>query len=156
MTQPRPRPVRPAAARGFTLIELLLVLLLLAVASGMVSLALSDGTAQRLEQESARLAALLESARAEARASGLQVHWQPAQGTADADFRFHGLPKTLGLPNRWLDANVNAEVVGNGSVRLGPEPLIGPQRIVLRLGAERLAIVTDGLGPFSVQAVGTP
>jgi general secretion pathway protein H len=35
-------------------------------------------------------------------------------------------------------------------VVLGPEPLIGRQRIVLRLDAQRLTLATDGLGPFAV------
>ena len=55
--------------RGFTLIELLVVVALIAIASGVASLSLRDGTASRLEHEGQRLAALLESARAEARAS---------------------------------------------------------------------------------------
>ncbi len=57
---------------GFTLIELLVVITLIAIASSVVTLAMRDPAATRLEQEAARLAALLESARAEARASGLQ------------------------------------------------------------------------------------
>jgi general secretion pathway protein H len=32
---------------------------------------------------------------------------------------------------------------------LGPEPLIGPQRITLRLGEQHVVIATDGLAPFS-------
>jgi len=41
-------------------------------------------------------------------------------------------------------------VVGARAVVLGPEPLIGRQRIVLRLDAQRLTLATDGLGPFTV------
>jgi general secretion pathway protein H len=33
---------------------------------------------------------------------------------------------------------------------LGPEPLIGAQRVVLRLGDQRVELGTDGLGPFVV------
>ena len=44
---------------------------------GAVSLALRDGNASRLEEEGARLSALLEMARAEARAAGTPVRWQP-------------------------------------------------------------------------------
>jgi len=36
-----------------------------------------------------------------------------------------------------------------GSTR-GPEPVIGAQRIVLRLGDQQLQLATDGLGPFAV------
>ena len=64
------------------------VIALVAIASGLVSLALRDPNANRLDQEGARLAALLESARAEARASGLAVRWEPQR--LNEGFRFVG------------------------------------------------------------------
>ena len=129
-----------------------MVVALIAIASGVVSLSLRDGTATRLELDGVRLAALLESARAEARASGLAARWQPTPQDSEAQFRFIGLPPALELPQRWLDANTLAEVVGASAVVLGPEPMIGAQRIVLRLGNERLELASDGLGPFAVAA----
>ena len=41
---------------------------------------------------------------------------------------------------------------------IGPEPMIPAQRVVLRLEDQRLAIATDGLGPFAVvdNESGTP
>ena len=140
-----------ARARGFTLIELLVVVALIAIASGLASLALRDPTQSRLEQEGARLAALLESARAEARASGIAVHWEP-KGDAGMgrDFTFVGLPEGAELPQRWLAEGVTADVIGARAVLLGPEPLIGAQRIVLSLEDRRLTLATDGLGPFEV------
>ena len=54
------------------------------------------------------------------------------------------------MPTRWLDPQVSAEVVGAAGVLLGPEPLIGAQRIVLRLSDQRVDLVTDGLGPFMI------
>ncbi|MBC8056526.1 MAG: type II secretion system protein GspH, partial [Rhizobiales bacterium] len=56
----------------------------------------------------------------------------------------------LDLPQRWLSADTGAEIIGARSVVLGPEPLIGAQRIVLRLEAKSLTLTTDGLGPFVV------
>lgn len=136
---------------GFTLIELLVVITLIAIASSVVTLAMRDPAATRLEQEAARLAALLESARAEARASGLQGRWEPRGSTADAPgFRFVGYPDTTPRPSTWLNSGVSAEVLGARAVVLGPEPMIGAQRIVLRLDAQRLVLATDGLGPFVV------
>jgi general secretion pathway protein H len=42
--------------------------------------------------------------------------------------------------------------VGAAHLQLGPEPLIGAQRVVLRLSDQRLEVATDGLGPFTVTA----
>ena len=57
-------------ARGFTLLEMLLVVTIVAIASAGVSFALRDSGQTRLETQALRLAALLESARAQSRASG--------------------------------------------------------------------------------------
>ena len=56
----------------------------------------------------------------------------------------------LDMPTRWLDPRVHAEVGGAGIVLLGPEPVIGAQRIVLRLDDRRVLLASDGLGPFVV------
>jgi general secretion pathway protein H len=139
------------ALRGFTLIELMVVVALIAVASAVVSLALRDPAATRLDQEAARLVALLEAARTEARASGLPASWEPRPVQAGAEgFRFIGLPSSSELPDHWLNAGVSAEVVNARALVLGPEPLIGAQRIVLRLDDQRVTLATDGLGPFVV------
>lgn len=144
-----------AALRGFTLIELLIVLAIVALASAVATLALRDPQASALEQEADRLSALFEAARAEARASGLPLVWVPAgRAEAQADnerapgFRFVGLPAAAGWPQHWLTPGVEAEVIGAKALILGPEPLIGAQRVALRLADRRLTLVTDGLGPF--------
>jgi general secretion pathway protein H len=131
---------------------------IVAIAAGLISLSLRDSAATRLEQEGARLSALLESARAEARASGLPVRWQLARADDPdgARFRFVGLPPERTWPTRWLDGGVQAEIPGASAVRLGPEPLIGAQRIVLLLEGRRLVLATDGLGPFGPAAEATP
>ena len=147
----RQRPASAGAARGFTLIELMVVVALIAIASAVASLALRAPAASKLEQEASRLAALLESARAEARASGVAARWEPvAQQDDGAGFRFIGLPATDPLPTHWLEPGTAAQVIGARAVVLGPEPLIGEQRIVLRLEDQRLTLVTDGIGPFVV------
>jgi general secretion pathway protein H len=140
-------------ARGFTLIELMVVVALIAIASAVASLALRDPSATRLDHEGARLVALLESARAEARAAGLTATWQPRDTREGAvGFRFVGMPTSSELPTRWLEPGVSAEVPGGTHVVvLGPEPLIGAQRIVLHLEQQSLTLRTDGLGPFVVE-----
>jgi general secretion pathway protein H len=136
---------------GFTLIELMVVVALIAIASAVASLALRDPAAARLDHEGARLVALLEAARTEARAAGLAASWEPDSGQEGVEgFRFSGLPPSSDLPNRWLGEGVSAEVAGARAVTLGPEPLIGAQRIVLHLDGQSLTLATDGLGPFVV------
>lgn len=139
------------------------MLLLIALSSGLAALALRDGREDRLDREAQRLAALLEAARAQARATGVAVRFELAApreardgGEAAPDFRFTGLPPELLPPGRWLDPQVQAQIAPAagavaGALRLGPEPLIGAQRIVLHLGDRRLALATDGLAPFAVE-----
>lgn len=123
---------------------------LIAIAVGVATIALRDPAASQLDQEAVRLAALLEGARAESRASGVAVRFELVnEPPAEQSFRFVGLPSTEPLPTRWLAEGVSAEIIGLRSLSLGPEPLIGPQRIVLRLGERNLALATDGLGPFA-------
>lgn len=142
-----------AAARGFTLVELLVVVALIAVGSAVASLALRDPAATRLEREAQRLATLLESARAEARASGVAARWELDE---EGGFRFAGLPPALELPQRWLGEDIEAQIVGAKAVMLGPEPLIGAQRIVLALDGRSISVVTDGLAPFAVEPTTQP
>jgi general secretion pathway protein H len=131
----------------------MVVIALIAVATAVASLALRDPASTALEREAARLAALLESARAEARASGVAAWWEPRTlDNGQAVFQFVGLPAAMDLPGTWLEAGTSAEVVGTRRVVLGPEPLIGAQRILLRLGDRRLVLATDGIGPFAVAA----
>jgi general secretion pathway protein H len=148
----------PARVGGFTLLELLVVMAVIAVGVSLVVLTLPDRDAARLDEEGARLTALLESARAESRTSGVAVVWVPRaaddgvfepQGET-IHFRFVGLPRGLALPKRWLDDRVSAQIVGSSKVVLGPEAILPAQRVVLTLGERRLELATDGLGPFAL------
>ncbi|AKJ31477.1 prepilin-type N-terminal cleavage/methylation domain-containing protein [Caldimonas brevitalea] len=150
---------RLRGSSGFTLLELLVVLALLAIVVGTVTLAIRDPSATQLEREAERLSALLESARAEGRALGLTVRWQPVRLEGEGgtqDFRFIGLPDTLHLPTRWLNADVRADIVGAPTLQLGPDPIIGPQRLTLSLGDRRITLATDGLQPFAIVSSEVP
>ena len=140
-----------ARSRGFTLIELLLVVALIAVASGLATFAIRDPSSTQLENEAARLVSLLEAARAQSRATGMAVHWEPRPAKPDTTgFHFVGLPQGNDLPTHWLGEGVSAEIVGQPALVLGPEPIIQRQRVVLRLNDQRLTLATDGLSPFVV------
>ncbi len=145
------RTSRRAYAGGFTLIELLVVVSLIAIASGLMSLAIRDPSSTQLENEAARLVALLESARAESRSSGIAVRWEPHGEKPESEgFRFIGVTNVNDFPHAWLNPGVSAQITGASALALGPEPMIGPQRVLLRLEDQRLALASDGLGPFVV------
>jgi general secretion pathway protein H len=55
------------------------------------------------------------------------------------------------MPTRWLDDEVVAQVGDDrAAVVLGPEALIGRQRVLLRIDDFRIEVGTDGLQPFGV------
>lgn len=133
---------------GFTLLELLVVVAIMAMASAGVGFAMRDSSQVQLDREAQRLAALLESARARSRVSGVPVHWRANIG----GFRFEGLAPSA-LPEQWLDGDTG--VAGSPVLLLGPEPIIGPQEVVLvsqSQPGQRVRLATDGVRPFAVQA----
>jgi general secretion pathway protein H len=140
------------SALGFTLVELLVVVAIIAIGSAGVSFALRDSQGAQLEREGQRLAALLESARAQSRATGVPVRWQATEG----GFRFEGLdPGTL--PDQWLSSET-VVAGGDDTLVLGPDPIIGRQQVVIaesNAPGRRLRIATDGLRPFQVSAADT-
>ena len=150
---------------GFTLLELLVVCALLGIVVATVSIALRDPSARQLETEAQRLSALLESARADARVSGVAVQWFPHNGAAQAatenepapaQFEFTGVSPKHPLPVRWINPDVVAQVQGSDHLVLGPEPLIGAQSVVLSLHDQSVTVSTDGLGPFALSNSNTP
>ncbi|MFT3813881.1 MAG: prepilin-type N-terminal cleavage/methylation domain-containing protein [Acidovorax sp.] len=132
---------------GFTLLELLVVIAIIAIGTAGAALALRDPGQTQLEREGERLAALLESARAQSRTSGNPVYWRALpQG-----FRFDGLPGSG--PGAWLDAHT--QVLRGTDLVLGPEPLIPPQQVIIantQTPGRALRVGTDGLHPFSVES----
>ena len=138
----------PATANGFTLLELMVVIALIAIATAVVSLSLRDSAQSALERDAQRLASLLETARAHARANGVPAHWH----TNSQGFAFEGLTRS-NLPTKWLADTTRAKLAS--PIVLGPEPLIGPQVVALSHSAHAgrtLWVVTDGLRPFAVQS----
>ena len=139
---------------GFTLLELLVVLAIVALVSAGVGFAMRDSSMVQLEREAERLAALLESARAKSRVTGVPVRWH-----ANADgFRFEGLA-TAELPEQWLDSDTSV-AAGTGpadaaTLLLGPEPITAAQELILvsrRQPGKSLRLASDGVRPFAVQS----
>lgn len=131
---------------GFTLIELLVVISLIAIATATASLTLRDSASTALEREAQRLSAILESLRAQSRASDL-----PAR----LDFTQQGMVVT-GLSNEpdirpWSAPLTQA--VTSGPIVLGPEPLLPAQTITLVNNSQpslRISVFTDGLHPWAM------
>ena len=151
--------------RGFTLMELMVVVAIIAIASAGVMFAIPDASATALERDAQRLAALLDSARAQSRASGLAITWKPT----DQGFVFEGMAKIknektgemedlVKYPTTWLSNETRAELasgLGNSpanSLALGPEPIIAAQEVVLRHAARSLTLATDGIRPFGIKS----
>lgn len=141
---------------GFTLLELLVVMAIVAMVSAGVGFAMRDTAQVQLDRDAERLAALLESARARSRVMGVPVRWRASA----SGFRFEGLAPAE-LPEQWLDPDTG--VAGSGGMSgpesagllLGPEPIIGPQAVVLvsrSKPGQRVRVATDGVRPFAVQA----
>jgi general secretion pathway protein H len=130
----------------------LVVIALIAIGTASVSFSLRDTSQTLLERDAERLAALLESARARSRSSGVPVVWRPvvdtAFGGAPVAFVFEGLPPQT-LPAAWLSPQT--QVAANSLLRLGPDPIIGPQSVMLSGPNFRLWVSTDGIQPFQVK-----
>ena len=152
--------------RGFTLLELLVVMAIVAIASAGVVLTLRDSSASDLERDAQRLAAVLESGRAQSRMQGTPVTWRAVPG----GFALDGLNPPL-TPQVWLSAdttvgallrpptpNTTTNTNTTDRLTLGPEPILEAQAVVLAVRSKpeiRLQLATDGLRPFALVPVGS-
>ncbi len=140
---------------GFTLLELMMVVAIIGLATTGATLALRDTQSSLLEQEALRLAALLESGRAQSRTSGVPVRWRITPN----GFEFEGVAEkkyntdSVSGSRAWLQSTTTARITEparTDSLLLGPEPLIEAQRVSLQMGDRSLTLATDGLAPFAV------
>ena len=152
------RTARAGGQRGFTLIELMVVVLIVALASGMVVFSLRDTQGIALEREGQRLAALLEYARAQSRLQGTPVRWRVTRN----GFALEGLNKPvpeqpwLSQDTRVLDVlprNQSIDSASLAALALGPEPVLSPQSVLLGSGqtpGNTVRVATDGVRPFAI------
>ena len=123
--------------QGLTLLELMVVLLIIGLVTTTASLALRDSTQTMVWQPSV---------------AGYVIGFVPQA------------PQTTALQEAWLQAGTQATIdvpqgaSSNVGVVLGPEPVLTPVQITLRLTSEKsnteapitLRIGTDGLRPVEV------
>ena len=129
-----------------------MVIAIIALGTATVGLALRDSGDTALERDAQRLAAVLEAARAQSRATGVPV----GATFSDSGYRLSGLPPAR-AEGFWLDSGTR--VFGSATLVLGPEPIGAPQQVVLGLAQRpdrQRAVSSDGLRPFAVGPVSAP
>jgi type II secretion system protein H len=139
--------MRGARSAGFTLIEILVAIAIIGILSVVLVFAAAPGEASQARTEARRLAALLELALAETRASGQSVAWSPSpDGYAflrkDEDGGWQGFPADSPYRRRPLPAGVSL-----GAVQLDAQPLRPGERIVITpygLGSAIQATIAGG------------
>jgi type II secretion system protein H len=139
--------MRSAQHTGFTLIEILVTMVIIGVLSLVLVLAAAPGEATQARAEARRLAALLELALGEARASGQSIAWSPApDGYAflrqGEDGEWHGFSADSPYRRRSLPAGVSL-----GAVQLDAQALKPGERIVITpygLGSAIQATIAGG------------
>jgi general secretion pathway protein H len=136
-----------ARSAGFTLIEILVAMAIIGVLSAILVLLAAPGEATQARNEARRLAALLELAFGEARASGQSIAWSPsADGYAflrkGEDGEWHGIAADTAYRPRSLPAGVSL-----GAVLLDAQPLRPGERVVISpygLGGAIQATIAGG------------
>jgi general secretion pathway protein H len=146
--------LRAARRAGFTLIELLVVLAILGVVAAAVTLLAPPGDAALAREEGRRLAALLEAAMQESRASGRSIAWSAERRRyafwyRDEDGDWAVYPQHSVYRPRTL-----AERTELGGVRLGGREVAPGERVVFAPHGLRSALratVASANAQFSIE-----
>ena len=142
-----------ARARGFTLLEILVVVAIAAVLAASVIVLAWPGDSLVAEREARRLAALLELATAESRASGESIAWRPNPGgysfsRRDREGDWQAFPASEPLGPRAMPNGIALR--GAEPVILYPYGLSSPMKVTIVSGERRFAVQGGVLGRFSV------
>lgn len=122
----------PASGQeGFTLLEMMIVLVIIGIATTMVSVsAFGDDGARTLRQDAQRLAHLFTAAQAEARASGQAIVW----AYDDDGYSFSRMPRRLVLPARMaVRAQPVIDTAIGGDTALRPREWISSEAMAVRI-----------------------
>ena len=150
--------------RGFTLLELLVVLVIVGLMLGAVSLNAMPSDLQRLQNDSRRIALLLQLAREEAIVRNLPVAFEADQTgyrflvredrvwtpIKDDMLRERGFQ----LPSVQLQVEpplVNVAVDAHVRIVFGHEPVDKPFVLTLRTADQAVRLTADGIGHFDVE-----
>jgi general secretion pathway protein H len=139
-------PNQASRLRGFTLLELLVVILILALAAGMVSLSVAPSEDRLLAMEIDRLAALFRLAQDEARTGGRPLVWRA--DTAGYRFVIGETEKERKAddplrPRSWPFAVANIDAP---ALIFGAEPLLQPAQIRIATTRGELVLMLDAFG----------
>jgi prepilin-type N-terminal cleavage/methylation domain-containing protein len=170
---PPPRTLRATQPAGFTLVELLVVLVVLAIVASVATFSVSAGDGRALESTAERLASTLESARWQAISTASRVALAVPQSPASASSSTSASASELSWYDQtreglWLLRVTDTQAVplsgatvtiaqprpADGTparLILGPEPVGPPACLLLTLDSSTIAIVSDGIAPFSLR-----
>jgi general secretion pathway protein H len=138
--------------RGFTLLEVLVVVAIIAVCSSLLIIAM-PGEGALADREARRLAALVEAATAEARASGQPIQWT-AERTGYSFWRrseegeWQRFPSESPYRTRTLGGAIAIE---GAALTLTPYGLQAPFEAVIRAGATQIILRSSALGRVTLE-----
>lgn len=147
-------------AAGFTLIELMVVLVVLAIAASVVTMSVMPASEHALETAAENLASTLEAARWQAISTRRRIAWEaPATSQAAAQWFDQSndgtwqLRVTPAAPLNGVITIVQPRPASDAPPRLilGPEPVGAAVCVLLTQANNTMAVVSDGVAPFSVK-----
>lgn len=150
------------AMRGFTLVEVMVVLVIIGITLGMVSFNALPSPRQRLQNEAARIALLLQLARDEAivrnKLVAFEADSERYRFLVRTDTGWEAVTKDELLREREFKGGpmkmmIDPPSAGSGTpmrITFGREPVDKPFVLTLAMGEDSVAVRADGIGHFVV------
>jgi type II secretion system protein H len=138
--------------RGFTLLEILVVLCIAGVLSTTLVVAAWPSDAARTGEEARRLAALLELAAAEARASGRAIAWSPERSSYSfSQRRDDGEWAAFPQSSVYRQRSLGAAVIEGQRAVLSPHGFHVPFEATISADGMQIILRSEALGRVSLQ-----